>query len=48
MAKEVKDEPIVDVEQAFGKTELYIEQNKKSLGIIFCWKAGSERNKFGR
>ncbi len=35
MAKEIKDEPIVDVEQAFGKTELYIEQNKKSLGIIF-------------
>ncbi len=35
MAKEIKDEPIVDVEQAFGKTEMYIEQNKKSLGIIF-------------
>lgn len=34
MAKEIKDEPIVDVEQAFSKTELYIEQNKKSLGII--------------
>jgi tetratricopeptide (TPR) repeat protein len=34
MAKEINDEPIVDVEQAFSKTELYIEQNKKSLGII--------------
>lgn len=35
MAKQINDEPIVDVEQAFSKTELYIEQNKKSLGIIF-------------
>ena len=35
MAKEIKDEPILDVEQAFSKTELYIEQNKKSLLIIF-------------
>src|ERR1035437_5195269 len=34
MAQEIKDEPIVDVEQAFSKTELYIEQNKKSLIII--------------
>lgn len=34
MAQEIKDEPIVDVEQAFSKTELYIEQNKKSLMII--------------
>ena len=34
MAKEVKDEPIVDVEQAFSKTELFIENNKKSLIII--------------
>jgi len=34
MAKEIKDEPIVDVEQAFSKTELYIEENKKSLMII--------------
>ncbi|MDQ3047455.1 MAG: tetratricopeptide repeat protein [Bacteroidota bacterium] len=34
MAKEINDEPIVDVEQAFSKTELYIEQNKKSLMII--------------
>ena len=30
----MNDEPIVDVEQAFSKTELYIEQNKKSLMII--------------
>lgn len=35
MAKDIKDEPIVDVEQAFGKTEMYIEQNKKALGVIF-------------
>jgi tetratricopeptide (TPR) repeat protein len=34
MAQQIKDEPIVDVEQAFSKTELYIEQNKKSLMII--------------
>jgi tetratricopeptide (TPR) repeat protein len=36
MSKQIKDEPIVDVEQAFSKTELYIEQNKKSLMIIFA------------
>jgi tetratricopeptide (TPR) repeat protein len=36
MAQEVKDQPIVDVEQAFSKTELYIEQNKKSLLIILA------------
>ncbi len=35
MAKEIKDEPILDVEQAFSKTELYIEQNKTKLLIIF-------------
>jgi tetratricopeptide (TPR) repeat protein len=35
MAKEINDEPILDVEQAFSRTELYIEQNKKSLLIIF-------------
>lgn len=34
MSKETKDEPIVDVEQAFSKTELFIEENKKSLIII--------------
>jgi tetratricopeptide (TPR) repeat protein len=34
MAQQITDEPIVDVEQAFTKTELYIEQNKKSLMII--------------
>jgi tetratricopeptide (TPR) repeat protein len=33
MAKQ-KDEPIVDVEQAFTKTELYFEENKKSIFII--------------
>jgi len=34
MSKEIKDEPIVDVEQAFSKTELFIEENKKSLMLI--------------
>ena len=34
MAQETVDEPIVDVEQAFSKTELYIEQNKKNLITI--------------
>ena len=34
MAKKIEDEPIVDVAEAFSKTELYIEQNKKSLMII--------------
>ncbi len=31
MSKEIKDEPILDVEHAFSKTELYIEQNKKTM-----------------
>lgn len=35
MAQEVTDEPIVDVEEAFSKTEAYIEENKQSLLIIF-------------
>lgn len=34
MAQEITDEPIVDVEEAFSKTEAYIEQNKQSLMII--------------
>lgn len=34
MAKKIEDEPIVDVAEAFSKTELYIEQNKKSLMTI--------------
>jgi tetratricopeptide (TPR) repeat protein len=34
MAKETLDEPIVDVEQALTKTELYIEQNKNNLITI--------------
>jgi tetratricopeptide (TPR) repeat protein len=34
MAKEIKDAPIVDVEEAFSKTELFLENNKKSLSII--------------
>lgn len=33
MAKE-KDAPIVDVEHAFSKSELYFEENKKSITII--------------
>jgi tetratricopeptide (TPR) repeat protein len=35
MAKEINDEPLVDVEQAFSRTELYIEQNKKGLLTVF-------------
>jgi tetratricopeptide (TPR) repeat protein len=31
---EEKDEPILDVEEALGKTEHYINENKKSLSII--------------
>jgi len=34
MSKQTNEEPIVDVVEAFSKTELYIEQNKKSLIII--------------
>ncbi len=34
MAKQITDEPIVDVGQAFTKTELFIEQNKKNLLTI--------------
>ena len=34
MAKKIEDEPIVDVAEAFSKTELYIEHNKKSLMTI--------------
>ncbi|MBA3706951.1 MAG: tetratricopeptide repeat protein [Bacteroidetes bacterium] len=34
MAQEINDEPIVDVEEAFSKTEAYIEQNKQSLMIV--------------
>ncbi|HET6226715.1 MAG TPA: tetratricopeptide repeat protein [Bacteroidia bacterium] len=34
MAQQITEEPIVNVEEAFSKTELYIEQNKKSLSII--------------
>lgn len=34
MSKEIKDEPIVDVEGALSKTELFIEQNKKNLGLV--------------
>ena len=31
---EEKDELLVDVQHAYSKTELYIEENKKSLAII--------------
>ena len=34
MAQETKNETIVDVEHAFSRTELFIENNKKSLTII--------------
>jgi tetratricopeptide (TPR) repeat protein len=34
MSEQITKEPIVDVEQAFTRTELYIDQNKKSLTII--------------
>jgi len=34
MAEEIKDEPIIDVQEAYSKTEQYIEENKKSLTII--------------
>jgi tetratricopeptide (TPR) repeat protein len=32
---ETKDEPIVDLQETVSKAERYIEENKKSLGIIF-------------
>jgi tetratricopeptide (TPR) repeat protein len=51
MAKQTKetDKPILDVEQAFDRTERYVEENKKSLiiivsvvvglvGLYFAWK----------
>ena len=34
MAEEIKDQPIIDVQEALSKTEQYIEDNKKSLSII--------------
>jgi TolA-binding protein len=34
MATEQKEEMLVDVQQAYTKTEKYIEENKKSLSII--------------
>jgi tetratricopeptide (TPR) repeat protein len=34
MSKEIEDEPIVDVEEALSKTELFIEQNKKNISLI--------------
>jgi tetratricopeptide (TPR) repeat protein len=34
MSQQITDEPVINVEEAFSKTELYIEQNKKSLSII--------------
>jgi len=49
MSKETKEQPAIDIEGAFDKTEHYIEQNRKSLllivggvvllvGIYFSWK----------
>lgn len=34
MSEQITDEPVINVEEAFSKTEVYIEQNKKSLSII--------------
>ena len=34
MAKQVEEKPIVDVAEAFSKTELFIEQNKKRIITI--------------
>ena len=34
MSKENNEKPIVDVAEAFSKTEQYLIQNKKSLSII--------------
>lgn len=34
MSEQITDEPAINVEEAFSKTELYIENNKKSLSII--------------
>ena len=34
MSEQITDEPVINVEEAFSKTELYIENNKKSLSII--------------
>jgi tetratricopeptide (TPR) repeat protein len=34
MAEETKDQPIIDVQEAYSRTEEYIEKNKKSLIII--------------
>jgi tetratricopeptide (TPR) repeat protein len=49
MSKETKEQPVLDIEGAFDKTENYIDQNRKSLllilggvvalvGIYFAWK----------
>lgn len=49
MSKETKEQPAIDIEGAFDKTEQYIDQNRKSLllivggvvvlvGIYFGWK----------
>ena len=51
MAQETKDQPALDIEAAYDKTETYINENKKSLalivggvialvGIFFLWKYG--------
>ncbi len=34
MSEQITDDPVINVEEAFSKTELYIESNKKSLSII--------------
>jgi tetratricopeptide (TPR) repeat protein len=34
MTKETTEQPVVDVEQVYSRTERYIEENKRSLSII--------------
>src|ERR1044072_681251 len=36
MSKETKEQPAIDIEGAFDKTEQYIDQNRKSLLLIVC------------
>jgi tetratricopeptide (TPR) repeat protein len=49
MAQETKEQPTLDIEAAYDKTEMYINENKKSLaliiggvialvGVFFLWK----------
>ena len=51
MAQETKEQPVLDIEAAYDKTETWIDENKKSLalivggvivlvGVYFLWKYG--------